>query len=633
MLDADVSRIVDDILSSRRVAEGAAFSSRIYSGRPILQTGKQFRAQRAAHAGSGQEQPRADAPAEAPRDLLEILAQVRTSYTHPEPALTAPGARPARPEMPERYRQMAELARDTGSGRFAYRHNRAALLFYRQARFMEDWEDEYDYHGQVVQYFPTYDALSIGQLRGYFSWRTRLRAGHVDDAPLTFAFLHAYELICGIGTTPGAQGLADLRAFYEGFRATSAGGDKAFDSYLRLWMHDYVIYHGLDPQLSPYATSELDDAVATLFAAQAHVLAEAGLPVPQEPRVGPRAVEPAALLHAMAAAGRYHLEKSAFFRDQPELAAQVASATFAGLVLHCARRRKVSYVEGLFGHPSAAPYVLYRAAVFHEEEPHPDGRYQLTHAESYACTAGRWSRCRSFSREERSRELGETLRSIDRVCRARTGYAHQLKPRDERKFVLKIIDEALDAQLAREQERKRREIHIDLSQLDAIRSSAAWATQVLLVDEERDEPPALAAKPAAGLDGTGAVSLPATTAPPATPEPAEAPRAAAPSPERDARAASEPAAAPRTPAAGDAVPQPAATPAEDSAERRVVQALLAGDDPQAALRPGDPFLSVVVEAINERLYDLLADAAIEDVGDGPQIVPDYLPELKEAYGL
>ena len=67
--------------------------------------------------------------------------------------------------------------------------------------------------------------------------------------------------------------------------------------------------------------------------------------------------------------------------------------------------------------------------------------------------------------------------------------------------------------------------------------------------------------------------------------------------------------------------------------RRVVRALLVGQGAQAVLRPGDPFLSVVVESINERLFDLLGDAAIEDLGDGPQIVPDYLPDLKEAYDL
>ena len=647
MLDADVDRIVDDILKSRRISEGAAFSSRVYSDRPILTTGKRLREQQAApgepstslHGSRQDGGAAADAVVRVPR---AVPAWKGSSHGRLAPDLGSPGATPARPEMPERYRQMAELARDAGSGRFAYRHNRAALLFYRQARLMEDWEDDYDYHGQVVQYFPTYDALSIGQLRGYFSWRARLRAGHVDSAPLSFAFLHAYELLCGIGTTPGEQGLADLRAFHLAFRETATGADRAFDDYLRLWAHDYVIYHGLDPQLCEYEGRALDDAVCTLFAAQAQVLSDAGLPVPVEPRIAPRAVEPPELLEALCAAGRYHMERSAFFRSQPELAAAVASATFSGLVRHCARRRKVSYMEGLFGHPYATPYLPYRAAVFHDPQGHADVRYRLNDAEAYVCQDGRWTRLRSFSKTERSRELGETLRSIDRVCRERTGYPHKLKPREERKFVLAIIEGALDEMEAREQERKRREIHIDLSQLDAIRSSAAWATEALLVDEERGELPisapasapcdALAASVHEGTppltsdlgmpaDGGTLTGEPSLDASPASREPAQ--RACDQRPVYEASTAAASSTAPGTAGGAD----------DDSPERRVVRALLAGQGAQAVLRPGDPFLSVVVESINERLFDLLGDAAIEDLGDGPQIVPDYLPDLKEAYDL
>ena len=88
-----------------------------------------------------------------------------------------------------------------------------------------------------------------------------------------------------------------------------------------------------------------------------------------------------------------------------------------------------------------------------------------------------------------------------------------------------------------------------------------------------------------------------------------------------------------TAAASSTAPGTAGGADDDSPERRVVRALLAGQGAQAVLRPGDPFLSVVVESINERLFDLLGDAAIEDLGDGPQIVPDYLPDLKEAYDL
>ena len=34
---------------------------------------------------------------------------------------------------------------------------------------MEDFEDDFDYRGEFVRYFPTYQAMNDAQLRGYFS--------------------------------------------------------------------------------------------------------------------------------------------------------------------------------------------------------------------------------------------------------------------------------------------------------------------------------------------------------------------------------------------------------------------------------------------------------------------------------
>ena len=53
-------------------------------------------------------------------------------------------------------------------------------LFLKQARLMANYEDDYDYRGTVNQYFPTYDSLTDPELRGYFTWRTKVRRGAVE---------------------------------------------------------------------------------------------------------------------------------------------------------------------------------------------------------------------------------------------------------------------------------------------------------------------------------------------------------------------------------------------------------------------------------------------------------------------
>ena len=62
-------------------------------------------------------------------------------------------------------------------------------LFLKQARLMANYEDDYDYRGTVNQYFPTYDSLTDPELRGYFTWRTKVRRGAVERRGMSYAAL------------------------------------------------------------------------------------------------------------------------------------------------------------------------------------------------------------------------------------------------------------------------------------------------------------------------------------------------------------------------------------------------------------------------------------------------------------
>ena len=64
-------------------------------------------------------------------------------------------------------------------------------------------------------------------------------------------------------------------------------------------------------------------------------------------------------------------------------------------------------------------------------------------------------------------------------------------------------------------------------------------------------------------------------------------------------------------------------------ELRVLQGLAVGKPVSELLSPSDPFVSVVADSINEKLFDLVGDAVIEFDGDDPQLVEDYLDDLSE----
>ena len=65
----------------------------------------------------------------------------------------------------------------------------------------------------------------------------------------------------------------------------------------------------------------------------------------------------------------------------------------------------------------------------------------------------------------------------------------------------------------------------------------------------------------------------------------------------------------------------------DSAQYRLLRCLLYGGDLGWVSSEGH-LLSVLVDGINEKLYDSFADSVLE-LNDHPEIVEDYIDELKE----
>ena len=77
---------------------------------------------------------------------------------------------------------------------------------------MADFEDDCPYNGTFKSYFPTYNAMSDRQLRGYFTWRAQVRRGTVEETSTSFALLYLYELICGIGVDNPLDGFNKIKA-------------------------------------------------------------------------------------------------------------------------------------------------------------------------------------------------------------------------------------------------------------------------------------------------------------------------------------------------------------------------------------------------------------------------------------
>ena len=580
MADQDIKMLIERIMAEARTHQSARFSNEVYADEPILKTGRQM------------------------QNFL-----------------------------PDQYRKMREISRwqddpKGGAGRWLSE----AELFYRQGLLMADFEDDCPYNGTFKSYFPTYNAMSDRQLRGYFTWRAQVRRGTVEETSTSFAFLYLYELICGIGVDDPLDGFKKIKAFWDAYRAFEPG----IDRFARVWLQDYAVFHGLDPELlRDSKTVAFDNALIELRRA-ARGLAPA--PAPSDlPPARRKTSEPTLplppdeageerLMTAINALSTYNLNNSRLDRSHHRDLRHVACAVYVRMARYYDTHRKTGIVASLFGEETAMPYTMFASAVFFAPERHEDCEYRLDPIHIYRCQNGFWECMRIHSSRQKSSKLGEMMRACDQRLRLALDPTHPLKEEKVPKSLAKIIDDEIVAWLSWDAAHQPVKIDIDLSQLGHIRSAAAQTREALLIDEEREDDVSMEAE-ATLIEQPNTESAPSMTAGPgemATRQ--DEPDEPTVSTEEFGVVApllvSVP--APVTPASAEAANKLA--PAADA----FLRALLERNTAQATLAAAQSGKSedMLVDSINEALFDLVGDTVIEFGSAGPQIIEDYEADVR-----
>ena len=539
----DIDRLLEQILSDPRLRSSKAFSTtKTYADEPIIRRGSQM-----------------------------------DSY------------------LPKEIGQMRELQR-TPHGR-TWSETR---LFYEQARLMEDFEDNCPYHGQFQSYYPTYRTMTDRQLRGYFTWRARVRAGQVEQTAASFAYVYLYELLMGIGVEPGRKAFDAIEAFWKTYRQFDPGMDR----YVPEWLVDYVVEHDLPAELAaPYAHLEHDAAIAEKDALAAAPPKGCRRQPTDFAAMGGAGGE---FAQAVCQLSSYRLDESRLYKERPEDVACVLLAVYSRLALHYRGSRTQGLTETLFGLRFAVRHVMYASAVRYEPGFHEDCVYELSPTRHYVCKNGLWS-CDSYhDGGARSAKLGQIVRAVDRQLRQALGYVHPLKDHAEAKYLVKIIDDEIATYLGWKQASAPRRVEIDLSKLAGIRSAAAVTREALLVDEEREDSAAEGAPVASPSSNSFAAKSAAA--------------------ELRAEKQREPVVAPCAQNAFGATGDGSDALGLSKDEAALLQALLDG---RKYAGPGN--VGLMVDAINEALFDLLGDTAIEFGADGePQLVEDYAEDVRAA---
>ena len=580
MADQDIKMLIERIMAEARTHQSARFSNEIYADEPILKTGRQM------------------------QNFL-----------------------------PDQYRKMREISRwqddpKGGAGRWLSE----AELFYRQGLLMADFEDDCPYNGTFKSYFPTYNAMSDRQLRGYFTWRAQVRRGTVEETSTSFAFLYLYELICGIGVDDPLDGFNKIKAFWDVYRAFEPG----IDRFARVWLQDYAVFHGLDPKLLRDSKTVMFDNALIELRRAARDLVPAQAPSGQTPKrrktseptlpLPPDEVREERLMAAINALSTYNLNNSRLDRSHHRDLRHVACAVYVRMARYYDTHRKTGIVASLFGEETAMPYTMFASAVFFAPERHEDCEYRLDPIHIYRCQNGFWECMRIHGSRQKSSKLGEMMRACDQRLRLALDPAHPLKEEKVPKYLAKIIDDEIVAWLSWDAAHQPVKIDIDLSQLGHIRSAAAQTREALLIDEEREDS-------APGEAEATLIEQPNTeSAPGMTAEPGEMtiqqdePDEPTVSTEEFGVVApllvSVP--APVTPAPAEAANKlaPAAT--------AYLRALLEQNAAQAtsAVERSGQSEDMLVDTINEALFDLVGDTVIEFSAAGPQIIEDYEADVR-----
>ena len=398
-----------------------------------------------------------------PRGYTVVLDQntVPSDTVHRDTALPFSGSsyRPDKVNVPVEITQMRKMNSTLGDLKSV--RNKT---FYRQAVFMKDYQDDYPWQGDFFHYFSTYRDLNTPQLRGYFSWRTKIRKGIFEPIPLSAAYIYIYELLNGIGADSGEDRLAKIRNFVN--QSVKAGIFSPSDfRTVEDWIPALGILLGLSPEIiAKYA----DDS----FLKRDAVL---------EKLMKPREYSDAEVLEALKFVAGKKLDKSpvlnhergAFlFAEAWRIGTETAFDSGNTLFALC------------FGARGTTRWYPLINAVYYEEHAPEDRDYVLNSLHSLHCRNGIWTQEGYDPRNEQKSLLAAFLHEAD--CRFRrylkTGRYLQEKEADA--WALPIINAAIQTDRKAVLEASRPKITIDLSGLEKIRSDALKTQNSLLTETE-----------------------------------------------------------------------------------------------------------------------------------------------------
>ncbi len=401
------------------------------------------------------------AMAAASETLSEVftLGGERQESGYRDTPLPRPGAPRAASGAPEKLREMRRLYE---YGVHSFRDT--CRNFYVQGKFMEDYEDDAPWNGELRLYFPTYHDLRLEQLRGYFTWRTALRRGECRPICTSLAYLYIYELLNDIGAADAADSLRKLREF-EAVFLDSGIGDSGIRRNLRRWMLEKAVVSGLPPEtVREYADPETlrrDGALAALRDAKTRTDGE---------------IFDALVVFAGSKLSGSPAAQSAEGRCLFARAWRLAAAKH--------RQEGKSLFTLCFGGCRSHRWDPLANAVYYQHRRPAAGTVQLDETRSYTFNGGAWSEKCYQERSFNKKLLEGLLHETERQLRLYLNLGRRLQEKSEEAWAAPYIREVIEEDRRARAEAERKKVTIDLGGLDRIRQDASLTRDSLLTEED-----------------------------------------------------------------------------------------------------------------------------------------------------
>ena len=421
-----------------------------------------------------------------------------------------PQAQPIQPRISDPIREKFYEMRRLASNKPFARND--SELFYRQAKFMEEFTDDYEPVSGFNMYYPYYQHMGYDYLRTYFTWRTKVRRGEIQPISLSYIFLYIYELLSGIGTDSPADGLSKLLAIWDTFSKENP----TIEKYLPKWLKDYHIFYVLPQSFSEFAEERRLQryySLTLLFADNT------------ENKLG--------LWNGVSG---YDVESSKFYKEgNEELFSNCFNAVYSGIQDFCVKRNTRFEDLLIYSVSRRSPWQPFKQALFGNRVRQTDREVIISEYERYYCKNSEWTANLPIYYSSQKDFVGYIIKKTEACLRQAVNYKYKLvaeikpggkpfmelkRPAAKRAELDKVIEKAV-ADFYRDLTRT--VVEVDFHNLARIRREAKGTQDSLLVPEDELHDRSAQLKEEKGGAATSAATPATTPAATQAPTPASTP--------------------------------------------------------------------------------------------------------------